>query len=333
MHLRPRCETQPVGRVGVVSGGPNCYNVGLGRRGPAGSKPIMMLTEERNPATLQIDRVDIRRRLELMNREDRTVAEAVRSAIPQLAPVIEQIGRRLRERGRLFYVGAGTSGRLGVLDAVECRPTFGVDSRLVQGILAGGYEACYRSVESVEDSPEQGAADIQERGVSRLDAVVGLAASGRTPYTIGAIQEASRIGALTVGISCNPEAPLSRAAELVIEVPVGPEVIAGSTRLKAGTAQKLVLNMISTCVMIELGHVYSNLMVNLELSNRKLIDRGIRIVAAAGEVDQEGARAALHEAGDVRSAIVMLQLDCSADEARGLVAQSARIGEILDSQG
>ncbi len=289
-----------------------------------------MLTEQRNPDTLTIDELDTRRRLELINRQDQEVAAAVAAVIPQLAEAVDAIAERMQRGGRLFYVGSGTSGRLGVLDAVECPPTFGVSPDLIQGVLAGGYEACHRSVEAAEDDPESGAADIAARGVGQLDSVVGISASGRTPYTLGAIAEARRRGAYTVGLSCNRGAPLSGAVDLALEVLAGPEVIAGSTRMKAGTAQKMVLNMISTALMVELGHVYSNLMVNLKLSNSKLIDRGIRIVGEAAGVGYEEARAALAEAADVRSAIVMLQLECTPDEARGLVAQSARIRKILE---
>ncbi|MFQ5741742.1 MAG: N-acetylmuramic acid 6-phosphate etherase [Acidobacteriota bacterium] len=288
-----------------------------------------MLTEDRNPRTRNIDRLSTLEMIQLINREDGRVTGAVRAVLPQIASAIDQIVPRLRRGGRLFYVGAGTSGRLGVLDAVECVPTFGIQAESVQGVLAGGYESCHRAKESAEDDPHQGQEDLRTRGLDPEDAVVGISASGKTPYTLGAIRYARALGALTVGISCNLGADLSRLCQVAIEVLVGPEVVAGSTRMKAGTAQKMVLNMISTAAMIHLGNVYSNLMVNLNLSSRKLIRRGARIVAEAAGVPQNRAETALKETGDVRSAIIMLELACTSDEARGLVSQSVRLNELL----
>ncbi len=288
-----------------------------------------MLTEDRNSDTLRIDEMTPLEIVTAINREDRGVARAVSGALPKIAEAVEGIVQRLSGEGRLFYIGAGTSGRLGVLDAAECPPTFGVDPRRVQGVLAGGPAALAQAVEQVEDDDLLGQKDLRERGVTAKDAVLGVSASGRTPYTLGALRWARRMGAFAVALSCNQEAPLSREADVAIEIPVGPEVISGSTRMKAGTAQKMVLNMISTAVMVRLGCVYSNLMVNIPLSNRKLIERGIRIVAEAAGVPRKLAQQTLESAGDVRSAILMLKLDCGADEARGLVSQSERLSEIL----
>ncbi len=291
-----------------------------------------MLTEERNPATLKIDQMTSAEIVALINREDQTVAAAVESVLPTIALAIDRIVERLSvPGGRLFYIGAGTSGRLGVLDAAECPPTYGVSRDLVQGILAGGTNALCQAVENAEDDEVQAQTDLRERRVCAHDAVVALSASGATPYTLGALRLARRIGAFTLAISCNASAPLSREAEMAVEVLVGPEVISGSTRMKAGTAQKMLLNMISTAVMVRLGNVYSNLMVNVPLTNRKLIERGVRIVAEAAGVPKRIAQRALEEAGDVRSAILMLELSCSADEARGLVSQSLRLNEIIKS--
>ncbi len=288
-----------------------------------------MQTEKRNPKSRHLDRLDSLQLVRLMNGEDSLVAAAVGRALKEIARAVDGIWERLESEGRLFYIGAGTSGRMGVMDAVELPPTFGVDPALVQAVLAGGNEAAYKAVESAEDDPLRGQDDLKRRGLSARDALVAITASGRTPYTVGGARFARRLGAFTVGISCNRPCELAKAVDVSIEVPVGPEVITGSTRLKAGTAQKMILNMISTATMVRLGHVYGNLMVNLNLSNRKLIDRGIRIISQATGVTRADAEESLKEAGDIRSAIVMLMLECPADEARGLVAQSARVSEIL----
>ncbi len=288
-----------------------------------------MQTEKRNPKSRHLDRLDSLQLVRLMNGEDSLVAAAVGRALKEIARAVDGIWERLESEGRLFYIGAGTSGRMGVMDAVELPPTFGVDPALVQAVLAGGNEAAYKAVESAEDDPLRGQDDLKRRGLSARDALVAITASGRTPYTVGGARFARRLGAFTVGISCNRPCELTKAVDVSIEVPVGPEVITGSTRLKAGTAQKMILNMISTATMVRLGHVYGNLMVNLNLSNRKLIDRGIRIISQATGVTRADAEESLKEAGDIRSAIVMLMLECPADEARGLVAQSARVSEIL----
>lgn len=288
-----------------------------------------MLTEKRLAASLTLDRMDTFEIVELINRQDGGVADAVGRVLSPVAAAAEGIFRRLAAGGRLLYVGAGTSGRLGMMDAAECPPTFGVGRDLVQAVVAGGAQALTQAVEGAEDHESAGEEDLKKRNLSSRDAVVGISASGATPYTLGALRFARRLGAFSVALSCNERTPLSEAADVAIEVLVGPEVVTGSTRMKAGTAQKMVLNAISTAVMVRLGCVYSNLMVNLPLANRKLVERGIRIVSEATGVARKKALEALRQAGDVRSAIVMLELDCSADEARGLVSQSERLHEIL----
>ena len=231
---------------------------------------------------------------------------------------------RLERGGRLFYIGTGTSGRLGVLDASECPPTFGVSPDLVQGVIAGGYEACYRPVEASEDDPEAGAKDLQDRGVNANDVVVGVAASGRTPYAIGAVQYAREIGALTVCITCNENTELSRAVEIPIEPIVGPEVIAGSTRLKSGTAQKLVLNMLSTMTMVRLGYVTGNRMTNLMTRNTKLRQRALCIVMAECDLDEATAKYVLETAEwDLRVAIVMVKTNATRELAEDALKKSA----------
>jgi len=279
-----------------------------------------LTTEQRNERSLQLDRLSTFEIVTIMNSEDRKVADAVGRAIPDIVRAIDPIVETLKNGGRLFYVGAGTSGRLGILDASECPPTFGVSPDLIQGIIAGGEKALVRAVENAEDDEEKGARDIRER-VTGKDAVVGISASGRTSYVIGAVAEANRIGAVTVGISCNAGTPLSRTARHAIEVLVGPEVVTGSTRLKAGTAQKMVLNMISTAAMIKLGKVYGNLMVNVQATNRKLKDRVIRIICDATDVDPDTARFFCAEAnGDARVAILMIKFGISRDEAEEVLA-------------
>lgn len=289
----------------------------------------MRLTEERNPESLDIDLLGTEEILEKINGQDQRVAPAVADAIPEIARAVDGIAARLRGGGRLLYVGAGTSGRLGILDAVECPPTYNTSPEMIRGILAGGYEACYRSVEAAEDDPEAGEKDLLQAGLAARDAVVGIAASGRTPYTCGAVALARRKGAFTVGVSCNRDALLSREAEVAIEVETGPEIVAGSTRMKAGTAQKLILNMISTATMIRLGYVFSNLMINVHLKNSKLVDRGIRIVREITGASLEQARSAVEEAGDVKTAIIMVKEGCALDEARRILSQYETLREAL----
>src|SRR5580658_2282160 len=268
-----------------------------------------LLTEQVNPASRDIDARPTVEILGIMNDEDRKVASAVASEIPPIAWAVDRIVEAVRNGGRLFYIGAGSSGRLGVLDAAECPPTFNVSPELVQGIMAGGAAALSNSTEATEDDPESGKCDLRGRGFTAKDALVGIAASGRTPYVLGAVAAARELGALTIGISCTPDSELSRTVEIAITPLCGPEVIAGSTRLKAGTATKLVLNMISTAVMIRLGHVYGNLMVNVAPRNSKLADRARRIVAESASVTNERAGDLLKEAGGtVKAAIVMARL-------------------------
>jgi N-acetylmuramic acid 6-phosphate etherase len=248
-----------------------------------------------------------------------------------IAKAVDGIAARLEDGGRMFYIGAGTSGRLGVLDASECPPTFSVSYDLVQGIIAGGEKALHSATEASEDDPKLGESDLKARGFTAKDVVVGIAASGRTPYVLGAIAYAKTLGALTVGVSCTPHSQLSRNVEIGIEAAVGPEVVAGSTRLRAGTATKMVLNMLSTGVMVRLGHVYGNLMVNVKPSNEKLVDRARRIVADGAGVTYERATELLEASGNVvKTAIVMGRLDLPREEADARLAEShGRIRKVL----
>jgi len=278
-----------------------------------------LLTEARNPASEHLDRLSTLEMLTLINAEDATVAAAVHAELPAIAKAVDAIAERFTRGGRLFYIGAGTSGRLGVLDASECPPTFSVDAGLVQGLIAGGDRALRLSSEHSEDSREEGAADLKAAGFGELDTLVGIAASGRTPYVLGAVDYAKTLGSLTVGLSCVPKSALAQAAEIAITPATGPEVLTGSTRLKAGTATKLVLNMLSTGVMVRSGATYGNLMVNVRPTNAKLVDRAQRIIAAATGCDLATAARLLADSGNsVKTAIVMqkLSLDREASEAR-----------------
>lgn len=284
-----------------------------------------LLTEQRNPASSAIDDLPVEEVLRIINKEDRGVAVAVERAIPSIAAAVEAICRRISEGGRLLYIGAGTSGRLGVLDASECPPTYGVAPDLIQGVMAGGMTALYQATEASEDDPEAGVRDVMARGFTGRDALVGIAASGRTPYVIGAVQHARGLGAVTVGISCTPTSPLSLEVEFPIEVLTGPEVVTGSTRMKAGTATKLVLNMISTAAMIRLGHVYGNLMVNVQPRNAKLMDRARRIVAVACGIGAEEAGRLLEAGGSVKTAIVMAKLRVERRQAERILADAGGV--------
>src|SRR6266851_553272 len=265
-----------------------------------------LLTEQLNPASASIDRLPTVEMLEVINGEDRKVADAVALAIPAIAQAVDAIVAAMERGGRLFYIGAGTSGRLGVLDAAECPPTFSVPPDLVQGLIAGGEPALSRATETTEDDPAIGARDLGQRGFTGRDVLVGIAASGRTPYVLGAVTEARRLGATTIGISCTPESELSAAVAIAIEPLPGAEIVAGSTRMKAGTATKLVLNMLTTGTFIRRGYVYGNLMVNVQPKNSKLRARALRIVATAAGVSEERAAELLAASGDnVRVAIVM----------------------------
>jgi N-acetylmuramic acid 6-phosphate etherase len=267
---------------------------------------ILPTTELRNRASENIDRLSTQQIVDLINAEDALVPEAVARQNKQIAAAIDLIVSRFKKGGRLFYVGAGTSGRLGVLDASECPPTFGVPPSLVQGIIAGGRRALVRSAEGAEDYPEDGAAAIEKKRVRAKDVVVGLAACGMTPFVLGALKEARRIGAATIFITCAPEAVEHIPAEIIINPVVGPEVVTGSTRMKAGTATKLVINTLTTGAMIRLGKVYGNLMVDLRAVNEKLRDRSVRIVMELTNLSRPQARRLLSRAeGKVKAAIVM----------------------------
>lgn len=290
-----------------------------------------MLTEQQNPRTVNLDQMTPLEIVRAMNDEDATVAHAVAQALPQIATAVGAITARMRRGGRLIYIGAGTSGRLGVLDAVECVPTFGVPPELVVGIIAGGERAFMRAVEGAEDDADGGRRDLAAHNVNALDAVVGIAASGSTPYVLGALEYANAVGALTVGLACNKEAPVTQRSEIGIEVVVGPEVLTGSTRLKAGTAQKMVLNMLSTAVMVGLGKVYGNLMVDVQITNAKLAARARRIVMQISGADEAAAEAALRAAdGHAKTAIVMLMRAVDAQQARELLtAHNGHLREII----
>jgi len=290
-----------------------------------------LLTEQPNPASASIDAQPTEAVLRIINAEDQRVAPAVEREIPNIARAVDAIVAALERGGRLFYIGAGTSGRLGVLDASECPPTFSVPPEMVQGIIAGGEAALSRATETTEDDPAIGIRDLTARGFTARDVLVGIAASGRTPYVLGAVEEARRMGAVTVGISCTPDSALAHAVEIAITPLVGPEVVAGSTRLKSGTAQKLVLNMLTTGAFIRLGYVYGNLMVNVQPKNTKLVDRARRIVAAASGVSYERAGELLPAAGNrVRTAILMAKAGVDRDEAeRRLAAAGGRISKAL----
>ncbi len=273
------------------------------------------VTEQSNPRSEDLSSKSAAEIVALMNDEDALVAGAVRLVLDDVAKAVDETVARLAKGGRLFYTGTGTSGRLGVLDASECPPTFGVSPELVQGVIAGGYNACHRAVEASEDDANAGSEDLKQRGFASGDVLVGIAASGRTPYTVGAVSWARSIGAFTVGLTCVPGSPITLAAELSIVPVVGPEVLTGSSRLKAGTAQKMVLNMISTATMVGLGYVSGNRMSNLKARNVKLRDRAVRIVSTETGLDQKAARKALEETGwDVR---LTLDLHAKAQRRKG----------------
>jgi len=279
-------------------------------------------TEQRNPRSRNLDQKSTRDILRIINREDAEVAHAVRREIPKIARAVDEIAARLRSGGHLFYVGAGTSGRLGVLDASEVPPTFGVRQTLVQGIIAGGNRALTSSIEGAEDHPESGAGDLRERGLRASDAVVGIAASGSTPYVLGALKFARSRGAYTIALTTNRATPVSRIAHLTIAPVTGREVIAGSTRMKSGTAQKMVLNMISTATMTRLGYIYDNWMIGVAKSNDKLCRRAERNLGEATGADLRTAQRILKQAeGDLRVALVMLKSGVDLQAARNALAQ------------
>ena len=282
-----------------------------------------MTTETRNQKTMALDTMTVHDFATVMNAEDQTVAQSVQQALPAIETAIQTISHSLKKDGRLFYIGAGTSGRLGVLDAAECVPTFGTDPEMVQGLIAGGMKALTVAVEGAEDSKELGKTDLLQRHLSADDTVVGIAASGRTPYVIGGLDYAQAVGAATISLACNTHAEISQHAQIAIEVPVGPEVLTGSTRLKAGTAQKLVLNMLSTGAMIGLGKVFQNLMVDVLPTNEKLVVRSQRIIQQATGCDAATAAKAFEAADQhVKLAIVMILTQRSSTDAQKLLTQT-----------
>ena len=279
------------------------------------------ITEQRNQNTYQIDELQTADVLKIINQEDKKVAESVNKIISKIKQVIDQIAPRMKKGGRLFYVGAGTSGRLGILDAVECKPTFSVSPERVVGILAGGEKAMFRSQEDIEDNAELGAEKIRSYKLSPHDSVIGIAASGKTPFVIGAVEAARKEGAFTAALVCNNDSPLAAAADKEMAVIVGPEVVTGSTRMKAGTAQKMILNMISTAVMIKQGKVYSNLMVDLQPSNEKLRNRAIDIFTIITAAEEEIAAEYLKKTDyELKEAVVMYEKGVELEKARELLA-------------
>ncbi len=281
------------------------------------------VTEQRNLRSRGLDKLPTRAILRLMNREDAGVARAVSRELPAIARAVDAIVRSLRSGGRLFYVGAGTSGRLAVLDAAECPPTFGTSPQQVQALIAGGRRALVDAAEGAEDSAARGVRELAARKISRHDVVVGIAASGTTPYVLGALRLAQQRGAVTIGVTSTRRSPLARAARIVIALQVGPEILAGSTRLKAGTAQKMVLNMLTTTAMVRLGRVYDNWMIGVALTNQKLRERGVRILAESSGRQMSAARHALRQSGhDLRVALVMLKRNVGAEHARNLLGRA-----------
>ncbi len=276
-------------------------------------------TEGRNPETTDLDEMSPLEIVSVMNQEDQKVPAAIKTELPKIAAAVEKIAASFKQGGRLFYIGAGTSGRLGVLDAAECVPTFGTDPEMVQGLIAGGGKAMTLAVEGAEDDVELGGNDLKERQLSNKDVVVGIAASGRTPYVVGALDYAKSVGADTIALSCNQNSVISQHADTKIEVVVGPEVLSGSTRLKSGTAQKMVLNMLSTAAMVRVGKTYGNLMVDVKPTNKKLVQRSINIIVEVTGVSSDVAETTLKAANySIKDAIVMIsnKMDQAAAEQK-----------------
>jgi N-acetylmuramic acid 6-phosphate etherase len=296
------------------------------------SKLGALRTEQVDAKFHMLDVMSVSELLSAMNESDSEVPRAVAAQLPIIEKVIDGVVDRMLQGGRLIYIGAGTSGRLGVLDAAECGPTFSVNQDQVQAIIAGGDSALRLPSEGIEDDPEAGKRDLEKLKISPRDSVIGIAASGRTPYVLGAIAYAKKIGALSVGLTCNPESEMSKIADISIEIDSGPELLAGSTRLKSGTAQKMVLNMISTITMVRLGKTFGNLMVDLQITNGKLKDRAIRIIEKATGASRLAAEKALSESEhEVKVAILMLLLHIDADTARErLRASQNRVREALN---
>lgn len=276
-----------------------------------------LTTESRNQNTLNIDKVSTLEMVKMINEEDKKVANAIEIELPQISEAIDGIVERMQKGGRLIYIGAGTSGRLGILDASECPPTYGVSEELVQGLIAGGQEAIFRAKEGAEDSKELAVSDLKDKHLNENDTVVGIAASGRTPYVIGGLEYANEIGALTISVTCNAYSQVAKEAKIAISPVVGAEVVTGSTRLKSGTAQKLVLNMLSTGSMIKMGKVYGNLMVDVKATNEKLVERSKKIVCEATGVSFKEAETILNETGfDVKLSIFMILSNLEKEEAK-----------------
>ncbi|EHK5440391.1 N-acetylmuramic acid 6-phosphate etherase [Aeromonas sp. Y318-1] len=276
-----------------------------------------MITETRNPASVEIDQLPTLEMLRVINQEDQQVALAVSQLLPEITRAVDAIAAAFGKGGRLVYIGAGTSGRLGILDASECPPTYGVSAEQVVGLIAGGHKAILQAVENAEDDAELGAQDLKNIQFCANDVLVGIAASGRTPYVLGAMAHARAVGATVCSISCNPGSPLAQAADISMVAVVGPEIVTGSSRMKAGTAQKLILNMLSTGAMIRTGKVYGNLMVDVEATNAKLVERQKHIVMEATDCERAVAERALAQADNhCKTAIVMILAGLTADEAR-----------------
>ncbi|MBL4937347.1 N-acetylmuramic acid 6-phosphate etherase [Clostridium sp. YIM B02515] len=279
-----------------------------------------LVTEGRNPRTMNIDSVSTLEMIEMINEEDKKVAEAVGEAKESIAKAVDIIADRLSKGGRLIYTGAGTSGRLGILDASECPPTYGVSFDLVQGLIAGGHTAIFKAVEGAEDNKELGKTDLIEKNLTDKDVVCGIAASGRTPYVIGGMEYAKEVGAAAICVTMNPESEMAKVADVPIAVVVGPEVIMGSTRMKSGTAQKLVLNMLTTGTMIKLGKVYSNLMIDVQSTNEKLVARAKRItMMATGEIEENVVKILNETNFDVKLSVVMIKTGLDKESARKLL--------------
>lgn len=280
-------------------------------------------TEGRNPATMNLDEMSADKIVAVMNSEDKKVAVAVEKQLPQISTAANKIAEAFKVGGRLFYTGAGTSGRLGVLDAAECVPTFGIEPEMVQGLIAGGAKAMTIAVEGAEDSVQEGADDLKNHNLSNKDVVVGIAASGRTPYVVGALDYATKVGASTIALSCNADAIISQHAKTAIEVVVGPEVLSGSTRLKSGTAQKMVLNMLSTASMVRIGKTYGNLMVDVKPTNKKLVQRSLNIITEVTGVDEDLALTTLKKADySVKDAIVMIATKTGKEAAQQKLSEA-----------
>lgn len=280
-------------------------------------------TEQQNPNTINLDQMSVKEALTAMNTEDRKVAEAIEKVIPEIEKAVKIIIEQFNKGGRLIYTGAGTSGRLGVLDAAECPPTFGAPKEMVVGLIAGGEKAFTEAIEGSEDDMEMGAEDLRNIELNANDVVVGLAASGRTPYVIGALNYANEIDVPTVAIACTKNSEIGQVADIAIDAAPGPEVLTGSTRLKAGSTQKMILNMLSTISMVGIGKVYKNLMVDVQPTNEKLISRAKNIVMKATDVDEKTAAEKLEEAdGQVKAAILMILLDIDKDSAAEKLEQS-----------